>query len=143
MNFTRQQHQSHKITTHIGGSRYFCAGAPGTRFLFAQKALPGPDDGRPISPDAFSLAARSLAGRGWSGMIYGSQGTVWEGRCSTGNSGTWPATERCGGRGGASPFPVKGRRTWGSSTCMSTSGRWGVVLSTWMSRRSSGGCCRR
>jgi hypothetical protein len=68
---------------------------------------------------------------------------LWKWKRTTGNRGTELATGRCGGRGGASPFPVKGRRTRGAITRTSTRGRWWCGSHTWIGRRGDEGCCRR
>jgi hypothetical protein len=122
---------------------YICIGALRLSLLFAKEPLPSPDTGRPLGPDAFSPAARSPAGESWPGMVYKVQGRDWEGWCSTGNRGTRPATERCGGRGGAMPFPAKGRRTRGFNTRMSINGTWGGDFHTWIGRRGDDAGCRR
>jgi hypothetical protein len=132
MNFARQQHQSHEITKHIGGSSVFCVWVPGTLKTLALMPLPCLDSGWLFGPGAFSPAARSPAGRGRLGTSYGTQGTVWEGRCTMGDGGSRPATRRCGGRCGASPFPAKGRRTWGSKARTSTRRSWGCDSRTWI-----------
>jgi hypothetical protein len=101
--------------------------------------LPCLDSGQLFGPGAFPPAARSPAGRGRLGTSYGTQGTVWEGRCMTGDGGSRSATRRCGGRGGASPFLAKDRRTWGSKARTSTRRSWGCDSRTWIGRGSGGG----
>jgi hypothetical protein len=101
----------------------FCVWVPGTSFLPTDIPLPSFDSDRPFGKGMFSLAARSPAGRGRLGMTYETQGTIRGRRCSMGGGGTLPAERRGGGRGGASPFPVKDRRTWGSKARTSTKGR--------------------
>jgi hypothetical protein len=84
MNFTRQQHQSHEITKHMGGSSVFCFWVLGISFLLTDIPLPGLDSGRPVGSGMFPPAARSPAGRGRLGMTYETQGTVWGRMCLTG-----------------------------------------------------------
>jgi hypothetical protein len=52
---------------------------------------------------------------------------LWRWKRTTGHRGAELATGRCGGRGGASLFPAKGRRTGGAIMCTSTRGDGGVV----------------
>jgi hypothetical protein len=60
----------------------------------------------------FSPATRSWVGRNKPNMIYGASRVCWWVMCSRSSGGASPATRDGGGRGGASSFPVRGRRTW-------------------------------
>jgi hypothetical protein len=80
------------------------------------------------------------------GKIAGGEGPAWHelqdpgnSLGGTGNGGSRPATRRCGGRGGASPFPAKDQRTWGSKARMSTRRSCGCDSRTWIGRGNGGG----
>jgi hypothetical protein len=60
-----------------------------------------------------------------------------------GSSGTEWTMGECGGRGSASPFPAKGRRTRAKEARTSISGSPGNDLYTWWSWRSGGESCER
>jgi hypothetical protein len=80
----------------------------------------------------------SLAGKDRPIMIYGASSVCWWVMCSRSSGGAWPATRDGGGRGGASVFPPRGRRTWTEEARISIMGVWGCVSRTQFGRRRGG-----
>jgi hypothetical protein len=74
-------------------------------------------------------------------MTYGTCSAGWRGgvMCSTRRGRTWPAARCGGGRGGASSFPVRGRRTLTAKARMSFAGVQGCFSPTQFGRRWGGG----
>jgi hypothetical protein len=71
-------------------------------------------------------------------MIYGASSVCWWVMCLRSSGGAWPATRDGGGRGGASAFPARGRRTWIEEARMSIVGVWGCVSRTQFGWRQGG-----
>jgi hypothetical protein len=99
---------------------------------------PGQDGGHGGLTGMFSPATRVWPRRNWSYTIYRMVCTCWWVVGTKKGGGARSTARNGGGRGGASVFPVRGRRTWRDGARTSIVESWGCYFSNWFSWRWGG-----
>jgi hypothetical protein len=105
--------------------------------------LPGLDTAGSPASGAFPPAARSPAVKGRSSTTRRKRKTRWARRGSSDRKEIRPTARRGGGRDGATPFPVNGRRTQRSNARTSITGARESDFHTWFGREDGETACRR
>jgi hypothetical protein len=134
---------THEITHTLGGVWIFCTWVPKRSFLLTNRPLPGLDKAGSSASGVFPLAARSPAVKGRSSTTRRRGKARWARWGSYDRREIQPTARRSGGRGGATPFPMNGRRTRRSNARTSITGTREDDFHTWLGRRGGETGCRR